>query len=113
MLLQHSMLRDERNVELTDDEETLWRMIYRHSGLSKLQFKVKLCPHFTVVDAKAGEDLDMSYFYILLDGVISAEAFNGNTGKKHVFPMCSGQAFPLQHIYACTQSRYVLVSNFS
>mmetsp|Transcript_11315 Transcript_11315/g.18207 ORF Transcript_11315/g.18207 Transcript_11315/m.18207 type:complete len:407 (-) Transcript_11315:67-1287(-) len=103
----YCMLRDERNIELTEDEETLWRMIYRHSGLSKLQFKVKLCPHVEVVNCKAGEELDMAYFYIILDGVIGAEAFNGNTGQKHVFPMCSGQAFPLQHIYACTQSRSI------
>jgi hypothetical protein len=99
------MFHDERNIELDDDHEALWRFIYRHSGLSKLQFKTKLCPHVNVIDVKPGQELDMKCFYIILDGVVAAEAFNGNTGRKHTFPLLSGQTFPLQHIYACTQSR--------
>jgi uncharacterized protein YuzB (UPF0349 family) len=100
------MFFDERKIELTEDEETLWRFIYRHSGLSKLQFKKKLCPNFDVVEYKAGTHCHCKKdFYIILDGVVSAQAFNGNTGKKHTFPMLSGQMFPLQHIYACTQSK--------
>jgi hypothetical protein len=109
------MFYDERNIKLSDDEYTLWLMFFRHSGISKLQFKARLCPNLQVIELPAGTtccslsdspcSFHMEYFYIVLDGVVSAEAFNGNTGKKHTFPMISGQMFPLQHIYSCTQNR--------
>ena len=100
------MLHDERHIELTEDDDALWRFIYRHSGLSKLKYITKLAPGIKMVQFKAGERINTKgIFYIILDGVICAETYNGNTGRKHTFPMLSGQMLPLQHIYCCTQSK--------
>jgi Popeye protein conserved region len=100
-LLMHGLsviriLYDERKVELTDDQEALWRYIYRHSGLSRVQFQAILCPHVELVEFRRGDRIPVNdKFFIVLDGVVAAHVNQVGTRKTHFIPIVSGQMFPL------------------
>lgn len=106
-LLMHglSVIRifyDERHIELTEDEEPLWRYLYRQSGLSKAKFKTFICPTLELVEYDAGQQIPLDdKFFIVLDGICHAEAehFSISTTQRSIFvPIVSGQMFPLQHM---------------
>lgn len=90
---------DERKIELTEEQEALWRYIYRHSGLSKVQFHRLLCPHVELVEFRKGDPIAVTgKFFIVLDGVVAADANQVGTMKKHSIPITSGEMFPLQYM---------------
>jgi hypothetical protein len=96
------MYYDERRIEsLTDDQEKLWRYIYRHSGLSKAQFKHLIVPTLKLLTFEEGESIPiMDNFYVILDGVIKADvAHLETTDVIHKIKMFSGEMFPLVHMY--------------
>ena len=76
------LLRDERPVQLTEDEEALWRMFFRIGGLSQRMFKTTVARHCVVVTHDKDEKLDVSrYFYILYKGCVKltvTDDYNGN-----------------------------------
>lgn len=91
------LIYDERDVKLTEDEETLWRMFYRHSGLSKLLFKSLLAPCMLVINYIPGEILETDrYFYIILDGVVDASIVHNVNEPRSQVVLCSGAAFSLK-----------------
>ncbi len=93
------ILYDERQIELTEEQEALWRFIYRHSGLSKAQFQTMLCPHVELVEFEKGDSIPVTgKFYIVLDGVVAADANQVGTMKTHSMPIVSGEMFPLQYM---------------
>lgn len=93
------ILYDERTIELTEEEEALWRFIYRHSGLSKAQFQTMLCPDVELVQFQKGDSIPVTgNFYIVLDGVVAAVANQVGTTKKCSMPLVSGEMFPLQYM---------------
>ena len=65
------LLRDERQVSLTNDKLALWRMFYRTGGLSQVLFYETVAQHCTVVTVEEGTHLDLqTYFYILYKGTV-------------------------------------------
>jgi hypothetical protein len=63
------LILDERKVDLTEDEDVLWRMFYRTGGLSALLFKKIVASHLEVVEFEANVDVPVdNYFYILYKG---------------------------------------------
>ena len=93
------MLCDERKVALTEEQLPLWRYIYRHSGLSKVQFQTMLCPHVELVEFRQGDPILVTgKFFIVLDGIVAAEANHVGTMKKHSINIVSGEMFPLQYM---------------
>ena len=65
------LLRDERQVSLTNDKLALWRMFYRTGGLSQVLFYETVAQHCTIVTVEEGTHLDLqTYFYILYKGTV-------------------------------------------
>jgi hypothetical protein len=97
------MYYDERRIEaLTDDQEKLWRYIYRHSGLSKAQFKHLIVPTLKLLTFEEGESIPiLDNFYVILDGMIKADVAHLETpDATHAkVKMFSGAMFPLVHMY--------------
>jgi len=95
-----SMHRDERPITLTDDQEKLWRYIYRHSGLSRLLFFNLIVPTLKLITFEQGEDIPVAdHFYIILEGMVTAETVHDETGTKAKMKIFSGEMFPVAHIY--------------
>lgn len=95
------LILDERPVlDLTDDEEALWRMFYRCGGLSKKIFHDKILPNVQVVDVKAGSIIPTNkYFYILYKGSIRVTVTSGTPGcpcTVREYIDTSGQVFDLK-----------------
>ena len=65
------LLQDEYHVNLTEDEEALWRMFYRTGGLSKKLFQKNVAAYCEVVTLQQDEKIDTDeYFYIVYRGVV-------------------------------------------
>ena len=63
------LLKDEVPVQLSDDEQALWRMFYRIGGLSLRMFQKTVACHCQVVHHNQGEALNVEqYFYIIYKG---------------------------------------------
>jgi hypothetical protein len=93
---------DERRIEsLTNDQEKLWRYIYRHSGLSKGRFKHLVVPTLKLLTFEEGESIHIvDNFYIILDGMVKADVAHLETmDVTHKIKMFSGEMFPLIHMY--------------
>jgi hypothetical protein len=105
------ILYDERTIELTVEQEALWRFIYRHSGLSKAQFQTLLCPHVELVQFRKGDSIPVTgKFYIVLDGIVAAVANQVGTMKTHSMTIVSGEMFPLQYMYVIVSVRRRAIS---
>jgi hypothetical protein len=116
---------DERKIVLNnDDEEALFRYVYRHSGLSKAQFQNAFCNNqrkkkkktagtYTEDDADEDEEenelkiveyepkekinIDRKFFFIVLEGVVSSNVkMVGSNDRFHdTINFKSGQMFPI------------------
>jgi len=96
------MYYDERQINLeTDEQEMLWRYIYRHSGLSKARFRSLILPTSELVTFKEGEHIPCTeHFYIILDGLVKTDVIHDEVPNvKHKIKMTSGEMFPLVHMY--------------
>lgn len=99
---------DERHIDLeTPEQEMLWRFFYRHSGLSKAQFRALLLPHLQLHQFAQGDVISCSQqLYILLDGLVVCDIVHRNhPSKTHKIRLASGDMFPLLHIYRNCVSR--------
>lgn len=68
------LLLDESHVRLTEDQEALWRMLYRLGGVSRKVFGYDITPCFTVQTFKDGQELNLeSHFYIVYKGLVHIE----------------------------------------
>mmetsp|Transcript_25728 Transcript_25728/g.60552 ORF Transcript_25728/g.60552 Transcript_25728/m.60552 type:complete len:466 (-) Transcript_25728:164-1561(-) len=72
------LLRDEQAViSLSEDEEALWRLLYRTGGLSKRLFQSIVAPHLNVVEFQPGEAIPtQEHFYILYKGQVKMRVFD-------------------------------------
>ena len=81
-----NLLRDERSVQFTrkgggegeegstEEDEALWRMLYRMGGISRLQFKDKILPQYVVRRYKYGTQLPTdTHFHIIYRGFVRLE----------------------------------------
>jgi hypothetical protein len=91
------LVHDERYVELTEDQAALWRMFYRHSGLSQMLFQKLLAPRLKVVELHEGDEIPtLDFFYIILEGVVRVDlSMNEKEGRLW---LCSGSIFPIRHM---------------
>eukprot|EP00980_Cylindrotheca_fusiformis_P008210 scaffold1736_cov127-Cylindrotheca_fusiformis.AAC.24 len=75
------LLKDEFRVNLSEDEEALWRMFYRTGGLSKKMFQKNVAKYCQVVTTKKGENIDTNqYFYIIYKGVVKVTVTDEHHG---------------------------------
>lgn len=91
------LILDEGPVQLDENEELLWRVFYRSSGLSRLLFKKHVSKYFQLVEVKPETKLDTEeYVGIILDGVVRAEI----TINRLTLPikLGSGEIFDLKHV---------------
>jgi hypothetical protein len=92
------LIFDERAVQLSQDEEILWRLFYRTGGLSALLFKKIVAPHLEVVEFEAGVDIPVdNYFYVLYKGRVTLEILED--GKIVSERICrSGEMFDFKYL---------------
>jgi CRP-like cAMP-binding protein len=65
------LLKDEFQVNLSEDEQALWRMFYRTGGLSKKMFQTNVAKYCQVVKHLKDEKIDTdNYFYIVYKGIV-------------------------------------------
>jgi hypothetical protein len=94
------MYYDERHIPLTEEQEALWRYVYRHSGLSKAQFKSLIAPELKLQMFERGEAIPTAdHFYVIFDGIVGAHVKHLGSGVKREIRMFSGEMFPLEHLY--------------
>lgn len=96
------MYWDERPItSLSEEEEALWRFIYRHSGLSKTQFHGSISPELQILSFEKNEQIPLEdVCYIILEGKVNLEIMKeSSTGlvREHA-SIYSGHMFPLQHM---------------
>ena len=93
---------DERMISFeTEEEEMLWRFFYRHTGLSKSQFKSSISPVLELKSYHKGERIPCSeHLYLILEGTVTADTFNLEKSTKSKIQMNSGEIFPLAHMYS-------------
>jgi hypothetical protein len=92
------LLKDEAHVDLTDDEEALWRMFYRVGGMSRKVFKDQIAAHMKVVQFKKGESLPtVDSFHMTYKGVVEIKIFENNT-LLHTNTDGSGSMFDLKSL---------------
>lgn len=94
------LLLDEQDVELTEDEEALWRLFYRAGGLSRRLFHSIVACHLKVVEFDPGQEIPAKDdFYIIYQGQVKIEVFgiNGLTRESNRI-MFSGEMFDLNFL---------------
>lgn len=68
------LLLDEQHVKLTEDQEAMWRMLYRVGGLSRKIFQYQIAPHMQVVHFKKGDVIPSAkYFHIAYKGTVEIQ----------------------------------------
>lgn len=97
------MYWDERPVKnVSEEQDALWRYIYRHNGLSKMQFQSIIAPHLQLLTFEQGEIIPTDdMFYIILDGEVRAQVREINSEQPaYSIEILSGEMFPIQHLHA-------------
>ena len=108
-----AMYMDERPVKLlSGDHARLWRFFYRHSGLSKGQFKSLIAPTLELVSFEKGTEIrDLKeYFYIVLRGAVDLEIVHSETGHSEKATAYSSDMFPVSHL---NLNNFVARANFT
>jgi len=91
------LVLDEGPIELNEEDELLWRVFYRSSGLSRLLFKKHISKYFQLVTLKKETKLNVEeYIFIILDGTVGAEITVNN--KALPLTLVSGEVFGLKHM---------------
>ena len=91
-----ALIWDEREPTLTQDEEALWRMMYRSGGLSARLFQDIVARNLNVVEVSAGDVIDTeNYFFIIYRGRIELEVLEGKQ-PSHSRVLLSGEMFDLK-----------------
>lgn len=94
-----ALIWDERAPKLTEDEEALWRMMYRSGGLSARLFQDIVARNLDVVDVDAGDVVDtQNYFFIIYLGRIELEVLDGGKQPSHSRVLASGEMFDLKDL---------------
>lgn len=97
-----SLLLDEREVPLTEDQAALWRLLYRTGGLSKRLFYSLFVANtdLTVLELEPGKLIPTEdYFYIIYQGQVQLQVLDPMTGAptKSRF-LVSGEMFNLKYL---------------
>jgi hypothetical protein len=94
-----ALIQDEREVELSEDEAALWRMMYRTGGLSRRLFQSIVAQKLSVVDIPAGQTVDTkNFFYIIYNGQVRLQVVERNVSKSSTRILVSGETFDLKMI---------------
>ena len=97
-----SLLLDEREVQLTEDEAALWRLLYRTGGLSKRLFHSLFVTNtdLTVLELEPGKLIPTEdYFYIIYQGQVQLQVLDpmsGTPAKSRI--LVSGEMFNLKYL---------------
>jgi hypothetical protein len=74
------LLRDERGVDMNEDQEALWRLFYRTGGLSQMLFYRSVVKDMTLQTFKATEHIPTDkWFYIIYRGTVELRVPDGKT----------------------------------
>jgi hypothetical protein len=74
---------DELPIQLSENEEALWRLFYRSGGLSKKLFKTIVADKLQVDEFGPGDCIPSDdYFNILYKGLATIEIVDAETGRK-------------------------------
>lgn len=101
-----SLLLDERRVHLTEDEEALWRLLYRTAGLSKRLFQELFLTtttkdRLTVLELESGKLIPTDeHFYIIYRGQVRLQVLDPTTGvpTRTRRILVSGEMFDLLYL---------------
>ena len=102
------MYYDEREIHMTEEQEALWRYIYRHSGLSKAQFQYLICPTLQLQTFRKGSPIPTNdWVYIVYDGIVESKVAHLTSGVVQNVEMFSGELFPIENVYMdyCSHER--------
>lgn len=79
------LLLDERSPNLTDDQQALWRLLYRTGGLSPKLFETMIVPYLEVVEYNVGDTIPTEdHFYIVYQGRVRLQvvSMSNNDGTS-------------------------------
>ena len=104
-----NLIRDERAVQLSEDEHALWRMFYRTGGLSARLYKNIVSPYVKVVTFEAGEDIPTEdYFYILYKGNVHLRVYKDGKLKTERVTVHSGDMFDMKYLGMFAEDHFFL-----
>lgn len=93
------LLNDERPVQLSPDEQALWRMFYRTGGLSQKLFQKTVAEHCEVVTFQNGQKiLTDEWFYIVFKGTVKITVSDDNGTFISSRKAESGQLFDFRDL---------------
>lgn len=103
------LFHDERPIPLNDEkgESALWRMLYRHGGISRQLFKETVCNKFRIIELEKGIIIPTDrYFYIVYEGYVKADIvyWGGSKGRVSSVTIKSGEAFDIKHLQLLHQT---------
>jgi len=96
------LLMDEREVYLDGLEESLWRMFYRRSGISKVVFKKQLVPILTMHVYQPGECIPQregkkNLLHIIYKGNVQGDILNSDGSTSQIM-IESGDIFHIKYL---------------
>ena len=94
-----ALIRDERPVALSKDEEALWRLLYRSGGLSQRLFASIVAPHLQIKYFPVGEVIPTSdQFYVVYKGLVRLKVYDDDNVLTLERRVRSGQMFDLRYL---------------
>lgn len=93
-----ALIADERQVQLSEEEAALWRMMYRTGGLSRRLFQSIVAGKLCMVDIPVGQTIPTEeFFYIIYNGQVRLQVVQQNVAQSSR-TLVSGEMFDLKLI---------------
>ena len=93
------LILDERKVELSEEEEALWRMFYRTGGLSMRLFQTMVAANMEVVNYPPHEHIPTEdFFYILYKGQVDLYVYGEANELKVERTLGSAEMFDVAYL---------------
>jgi hypothetical protein len=93
-----SLILDERKPKLSEDEEALWRMMYRTGGLSARIFQDTVARYLQVIQVAAGDSIPTEeHVFIIYKGRVKLQVLDND---MHVYSrvLLSSEMFDLKYL---------------